>query len=67
MLTKMEICIIRPPVKRLENRQIIIKNLAVEIMQGKDKLYEMQNKLIAEYCIRQVVEKGIEKAVKELV
>lgn len=41
------------------------QNLAVEIMQGKDKLYEMQNKLIAEYKASGR-KKEIEKAVKEL-
>lgn len=41
------------------------QNLAVEIMQGKDKLYEMQNKLIAEYKAAGR-KKEIEKAIKEL-
>lgn len=41
------------------------QNLAVEIMQGKDKLYEMQNNLITEYKANGR-KKEIEKAVKEL-
>ena len=41
------------------------QRLAVEIMQGKDKLYEMQEKLIAEYKAKGK-RKEIEKAVKEL-
>ena len=41
------------------------QNLAVEIMQGKDKLYEMQNKLITDYKAAGR-RKEIEKAVKEL-
>lgn len=41
------------------------QNLAIEIMQGKDKLYEMQEKLIAEYK-KQGKKNEIEKAIKEL-
>lgn len=41
------------------------QKLAIEIMQGKDKLFEMQEKLIADYKA-QGKRKGIEKAVKEL-
>ena len=41
------------------------QNLAIELMQGKDKLYEMQNKLIAEYKAKGK-RKEIEKAIKEL-
>ena len=41
------------------------QNLAVEIMSGKDKLYEMQEKLIADYKA-QGRKKEIEKAIKEL-
>lgn len=41
------------------------QNLAIELMQGNDKLYEMQNKLIAEYKAKGK-RKEIEKAVKEL-
>lgn len=41
------------------------QNLAIEIMSGKDKLYEMQEKLIADYK-SQGRKKEIEKAIKEL-
>lgn len=41
------------------------QNLAVEIMQGKDKLYEMQEQLIAEYKA-QGRKSEIQKAIKEL-
>ena len=41
------------------------QNLAIEIMQGKDKLYAMQNKLIAEYKANGR-KKEIESAIKEL-
>ena len=41
------------------------QNLAVEIMQGKDKLYEMQEKLILEYK-SQGRRQEIQKAIKEL-
>lgn len=41
------------------------QKLAIEIMQGKDKLYEMQEKLIADYKA-QGKRKEIEKAIKEL-
>lgn len=41
------------------------QNLAVEIIQGKDKLYEMQEKLIAEYKAAGK-RKEIQKAIKEL-
>ena len=41
------------------------QNLAIEIMQGKDKLYAMQNKLIAEYKSNGR-KKEIESAIKEL-
>lgn len=41
------------------------QKLAVEIMQGKDELYEMQEKLIADYKA-QGRRKEIEKAIKEL-
>lgn len=41
------------------------QNLAVEIMQGKDKLYEMQEKLIAEYKA-QGRRSEIQKAIKDL-
>lgn len=41
------------------------QHLAIEIMQGKDKLYEMQEKLIADYKA-QGKRKEIEKAIKEL-
>ncbi len=41
------------------------QNLAIELMQGKDKLYEMQNKLIKEYK-EQGRRKEIQEAIKEL-
>lgn len=41
------------------------QKLAIEIMQGKDKLFEMQEKLIADYKA-QGKRKEIEKAIKEL-
>ena len=41
------------------------QNLAIELMQGKDKLYEKQNKLIAEYKA-QGRRKEIQQAIKEL-
>lgn len=41
------------------------QKLAIEIMQGKDKLFEMQEKLIADYKA-QGKKKEIEKAIKEL-
>ena len=41
------------------------QNLAIELMQGKDKLYEMQNKLIKEYK-EQDRRKEIQEAIKEL-
>jgi RNA-splicing ligase RtcB len=41
------------------------QNLAVEIMQGKDKLYEMQEQLIADYKA-QGRKSEIQKAIKEL-
>lgn len=41
------------------------QKFAIEIMQGKDKLYEMQEKLIADYKA-QGKRKEIEKAIKEL-
>lgn len=41
------------------------QNLAVEIMQGKDELFEMQEKLIADYKA-QGKRKEIQKAIKEL-
>lgn len=41
------------------------QNLAIEIMQGKDKLYDMQEKLISEYKA-QGRRKEIQQAIKEL-
>lgn len=41
------------------------QNLAIELMQGKDKLYEMQNKLIKEYK-EQGRRKEIQEAIKKL-
>lgn len=41
------------------------QNLAIELMQGKDKLYEMQEKLIADYKA-QGRKTEIQKAIKEL-
>lgn len=41
------------------------QNLAIELMQGKDKLYEMQNKLIKEYK-EQGRRTEIQEAIKEL-